>query len=98
MERWHGKSETCNRSNMDSDFIYNSKNVVFENEPVLYYLDGEYAPSRGFVCEELMYVDPEKIQYPPQRILLENQHSRLVHTAEFLAQSAGKINQGGGIC
>jgi len=66
---------------MDSDFIYNSKNVVFENEPVLYYLDGEYAPSRGFVCEELMYVDPEKIQYPPQRILLENQHSRLVHIA-----------------
>ena len=27
-----------------------------------------------------MNVNPEKFQYPPQRILLENQHSRLVHT------------------
>ena len=46
---------------MDSDFIS-------EKEPVLYCLDGEYAPSRGFVGEELMHVDPDKIQYPPQRI------------------------------
>ena len=51
------------------------KIVVSKNEPVLYYLDGEYAPSRGFVREELMHVIPEKIQYPPQRILSENRHN-----------------------
>ena len=56
------------------------KIVVSEKEPVLYYLDGEYAPSRGFVREELMHVDPDKIQYPPQRILSENRPNRLVHT------------------
>src|SRR5438128_617352 len=64
------------------------KIVVSETEPVLYHLDGEHAPSREFVREELMHVDPDKIQYPSLRILsasqsplrLENQHSRLVHT------------------
>jgi len=29
------------------------KIVVSEKEPVLYYLDGKYAPSRGLVREEL---------------------------------------------
>ena len=46
--------------------------IYSEKEPVLYYLDGEYVPSRRFVKEELMHVDdPDKIQYPPQRILSE---------------------------
>ena len=39
------------------------KIVVSENEPVLYYLDGEYAPSRGFVREKLMHVDTDKTQH-----------------------------------
>ncbi|CAJ0650372.1 15210_t:CDS:2, partial [Entrophospora sp. SA101] len=45
------------------------KIVVTKNEPVLYYLgddDDEYAPKRGFVREELMHIDLEKLQYPPQ--------------------------------
>jgi len=45
------------------------KIIVSKNEPVLYYLDGEYAPITWIVREELMHVNPEKIQYQPQRIL-----------------------------
>ena len=90
MERWHGNPEKSHDPTWSPTLFTIRKIIVSENEPVLYYLDGEYAPSRGFVCEELMHVDPEKIQYPPQRILsvsqsalrLENQHSRLVHTTQ----------------
>ena len=43
------------------------KKVVIKNEPVLYYLNGEYAPFREFVREELMLIaDSEKVRYPPQ--------------------------------
>ncbi|CAJ0906526.1 17822_t:CDS:2 [Entrophospora sp. SA101] len=53
---------------------------VTENEPVLYYLEGnEFSPKRGFVKEELFQVDLEKLQYPPQSILSEKNHPRLVH-------------------
>ena len=53
--------------------------MVTKNEPVLYYLDGEFAPTRGFVYEELMLIDLEKLQYPPQSILEENIRSRSVN-------------------
>ncbi|GES76869.1 hypothetical protein GLOIN_2v1787825 [Rhizophagus clarus] len=47
--------------------------IVIKNELVLYYLgsdDDEFAPSRGFVQEELMLIaDPEKVERPLQSIL-----------------------------
>ncbi len=46
------------------------KVVVIKNEPILYYLDGEYALSQGFVREELMLIaDPERVSHPSQSIL-----------------------------
>ena len=48
------------------------KIVVMKNEPVLYYLgddDNEYAPKRGFVREELLYVNIDTLQYPPQEYI-----------------------------
>ncbi|CAJ0916230.1 10038_t:CDS:2 [Entrophospora sp. SA101] len=58
------------------------KIVVTKNEPVLYYLgddDDEYAPKRGFVREELLYVNIDTLQYPPQSILEENTRSRSIN-------------------
>ena len=54
------------------------KVVVSKNEPVLYYLGGEHAPSRAFVREELMHLEHEP-ELPPQSILEENDHSGSVH-------------------
>jgi hypothetical protein len=46
------------------------KVIVIKNEPVLYYLDRKYAPSRGFMQKEFILIaDPEKVGYSPQRIL-----------------------------
>nr|CAG8472714.1 14232_t:CDS:2 [Entrophospora candida] len=57
------------------------KIVVTKNEPVLYYIDGEFAPKRGFVREELMHLTCEP-DLPPQSILSEKQHTRLVHSIQ----------------
>jgi hypothetical protein len=66
MGRGYGKSDP-----IFSPFIHKIRRVVIiKNKPVLYYLDGKYAPSCGFVQEELMLIaDPEKVGYPLQRIL-----------------------------
>ncbi|CAJ0634266.1 2552_t:CDS:2, partial [Entrophospora sp. SA101] len=62
------------------------KIVVTKNEPVLYYLgdDDEYAPKCGFVREELLYVNIDTLQYPPQSILEENTHSRSINFVRII--------------
>src|SRR5438128_4888274 len=49
-----------------------SKIIVSKNEPVLYYLNGEYSPSQAFVCEELMLINLSELQYSSQSILEDN--------------------------
>src|SRR2546421_3689446 len=67
------------------------KIVVTKNEPILYYLgsdDDEYAPKRGFVREELMHVNIDTLQYPPQSILEENTRSRSVNFVRIINKMA----------
>ncbi|CAJ0877969.1 1825_t:CDS:2 [Entrophospora sp. SA101] len=66
------------------------KIVVTKNEPILYYLEGddEYAPKRGFVKEELMHIDLEKLQYPPQSILEENTRSRSINFVRIINKTS----------
>ena len=78
---WEGGKKRATDPTWSPTLFTIRKIVVSENEPVL---DGEYAPSREFVRKELMHVNPEKIQCPPQRLLLENQHCQLVHTTRVL--------------
>ncbi|CAG8487315.1 23152_t:CDS:2 [Cetraspora pellucida] len=59
---------------------------VSKNEPILYYLrnnDNGYPSRQGFVREELMYIDLEKVHYPPQSILEEKTHSRSINFVQF---------------
>ena len=65
--KWEGDMKNQKRV---TDLTYLSsihkirKKVVIKNEPVLYYLNGEYAPFHEFVREELMLIaDPEKVGY-----------------------------------
>ncbi|CAG8583361.1 20713_t:CDS:2 [Cetraspora pellucida] len=46
------------------------KIIIFKNEPVLYYLEGDkFLPKQRFMREELMLIaDPEKVEYLPQKI------------------------------
>jgi len=77
------------------------KIIVTKKEPVLYYLDGEFAPTRGFVREELFQVDLDKLQYPPQGILSENSQPKLVHfisTSNDLANAEEYAKKRGGKC
>src|SRR6266487_4593063 len=82
---WEGGMETARRATdpVFSPSIHKIRKIVItKNEPVLYYLgsdDDEYPPKRGFVREELMHIDLEKLQYLPQSILEENTYSRSVH-------------------
>jgi len=78
--------------------------VITKNEPVLYYLgndDDEYPPKRGFVFEELMRVDLEKLQYPPQSILEENTRSGSVNFIRIInkmAKAVAYAEKRGGKC
>src|SRR5207245_8239647 len=67
------------------------KIVITKDEPILYYLgddDDEYPPKRGFVREELMHIDLEKLQYPPQSILEEKTRSRSVNFIRIVTKIA----------
>src|SRR6185436_11913168 len=90
-----------------TDIIWSStlfkirKIVVTKNEPILYYLEGEFAPTRGFVLEELMHVNIDTLQYPPQSILEENTRSRSVNFVRVInkmAKAVAYVKKRGGQC
>jgi hypothetical protein len=70
---WEGGMENQKRATVPiwSPSIHKIRKVIaIKNEPVLYYLDGEFAPFHGFVREELMLIaDPERVGHSPQSIL-----------------------------
>ncbi|CAJ0838753.1 10176_t:CDS:2 [Entrophospora sp. SA101] len=72
------------------------KIVVTKNEPILYYLEGdEFTPKRGFVKEELLYVNIDTLQYPPQSILEENTRSRSINFVRIINKmSKAKVMRG----
>jgi len=77
------------------------KIVVMKNEPVLYYLDGEFAPTCGFVREELLYVNIDTLQYLPQSILEENTRSRSVNFVRIInkmSKAVAYAEKHGGKC
>src|SRR6185312_3131209 len=78
------------------------KIVVTKNEPILYYLEGdEFTPKRGFVREELLYVNINTLQYPPQSVLEENTHSQSVNFVRIInkmAKAVAYAKKHGGKC
>ncbi|CAJ0627403.1 2352_t:CDS:2, partial [Entrophospora sp. SA101] len=78
------------------------KIVVTKNEPILYYLEGdEFTPKRGFVKEELLYVNIDTLQYPPQSILEENTRSRSINFVRIInkmSKAVAYAERRGGEC
>src|SRR5439155_8836887 len=80
--------------------------AIYTNLVMLYtyYLgddDDEYAPKRGFVREELLYVNIDTLQYPPQSILKENTRSRSVNiicVVNKIAKAQQYARKRGGEC
>jgi hypothetical protein len=76
--------------------LYKIRKVVVSSkkEPTLYYLEGDYAPARAFVLEELMLIENvNKIQNPPQWILEENNRSQKVNVVQINGNKIAKAEE-----